>query len=276
MSKLFKAKLVMALAPASPELDTRNLFDIGYKETSLSPIDEFLNRLSIVNRLAPKPAEFDTIQAQLVLLGVIAAVESYLRTILRKIISVDRVANECVHRCEVSYGAAIHLSKELLPEAVLEKFSFVSKRSIIDALRDLIGIKGEPPVELVTAIDAYVRVCQLRHCAVHRFGKLGANNAIALGLSDHGKLLEKPLQLDYASLQNAILIATNIVREINNHLYSALMSRLEWRWDYRQDKADFQRYHALFAIKTGTAKSPPPRDVYDSLKGQYREFVGGK
>jgi len=191
MAKIFRSKLTISNSPANPVLHTQHMFDPHYREPVCSPIDEFLLRLQLINKLAPQPNSFDTYQGQLVLLGVVAAVESYLRTLFRHLIDYDTDCHAKVQRENVSYGAAVHLRKELLPEAILERVSFISKPNITDALKDLLAVKGVLPPELEVAIDDYVRVCHLRHCAVHRFGKLGISNAISLGIADHKSLLEK-------------------------------------------------------------------------------------
>ena len=223
MTTNFRSKLTVCTAQANPVFNTELLFDKDYKQSLDSPIDEFLKRLLALNKLAPKPAEFDAIQGQLVFLGVIAAVESYLRTLFRKIISIDESSQTHVHEKDVSFGAALHLSKELLPEAILERISFISEKSITSAMRDLLAVKGNFPSNVNTAIIDYARVCELRHCAVHRFGKLGTGNAIALGLEKHKSLLEKPLNLNYVSLQNVIAISTCLVKTINNFLFNEML-----------------------------------------------------
>ena len=204
------------------------------------------------------------------LLGVIAAVESYLRTIFRKLILVDQVCQESVHKRDVSFGAAIHLSKEMLPEAILEKTSFISSDNINNAMRDLLAIKGNLPPELSQATADYVRICHLRHCAVHRFGKLGVNNAIYLGLAKHRNLLEKPLLLNYIALQNAIAIATNFVKTINNFLFNEMLSRVprnKWTGRYRSDRKLFSIYFELFSDTVSAAGASP------DIKQLYKQFI---
>lgn len=272
MSRVFRAKVTMASAATSPALDTSLVFDRAYREAKESAIDEYLRRLQAVNQLAPTPQQYNWIQAQLVLLGVIAAVESYLRSILRRVIAIDPISQDCVHRRDVAYGAALHLSKDLLPEAILERISFISRESIVDSLRDLIGMKGEVPADLQVAINDYARVCQLRHCAVHRFGKLGANNAIALGLDDHSNLLEKPLAIDYASLQAAIAIATCFVKTINNAIFNTIVSRISWTWSYTVDRPRFISYYYLFADTISSVRTPPPLANYKLLASQWQKF----
>jgi hypothetical protein len=252
------------------------MFDPHYREPAGSPIDEFLIRLQTINKLAPQPSNFDTYQGQLVLLGVVAAVESYLRTLFRHLIDFDAVCQAKVQRENVSYGAAVHLPKELLPEAILERVSFISRTNIAEALRDLLAVKGALPPELDVAIEDYVRVCQLRHCAVHRFGKLGVGNAISLGIAEHKTLLEKPLKFDYAALQNTIAISTGLVKTINNFLFNEMLSRIpenKWTGQYAKDKKLFMDYYKLFSDKVSTNRSAQPKMLYLQFQKERKQFI---
>ena len=273
MATNFRSKLTVCTAQANPVFNTELLFDKNYKQSLDSPIDEFLNRLLALNKLAPKPAEFDAIQGQLVFLGIIAAVESFLRTLFRKIISMDASSQTKVYKQDVSFGAALHLSKELLPEAILERISFISKDSIESAMKDLLAVKGSLPSDLNAAISDYARVCQLRHCAVHRFGKLGAGNAISLGLENHKRLLEKPLNLDYVALQNVIAISTCLVKTINNFLFNEILSRVPasmWMGTYSKDRLVFMRHSALFCDKVSSHKTAQANLLYQLLMKQHK------
>jgi hypothetical protein len=272
MTTPFRAKMSICTAQAIPALDTRPLFDSKYVEPRHSPIDEYLQRAQSIIKLCPAPSNFDALQAQLVLLGIVAAVESYLRAVIRRTITLDPESRGLVHRRDVSFGAALHLSKDLLPEAILERVSFISRDAILDSLKDFVGIKGHVPPEIENAVAAFGRVCQLRHCAVHRFGKLGTSNAIALGLADHSSLLEKPLLLDYSSLQDAILISQTLVKTINNFLFCSLISRAKWTWDYAADREVFVQYYRLFAQKLVNPKSGPPKDYYTLLERQFHLY----
>ena len=266
-----RTSVTLCLSPPNPALRTEALFDEMYVEHRGSPISEFHTRLYSINRLSPQPANFDELQAQLVLLGVIAAVESYIRALYRKLLIVDEQAASASEARELSFGAAMHLSRELMPEGILEKISFISEATIWDSTKQLLGIRGEAPADLKSAMQDYTTVCQLRHCAVHRFGKLGASNAIKLGLSTHKHLLEKPLKLSYSDLQNAIAISTCFVRTLNNFLFNELLSRLptsSWQGTYARDRTRFSRYYKLFADKTSVSPTASPSAVYAEFRAQ--------
>jgi hypothetical protein len=274
----FRCKLVVCISPANPVLQTHTLFDATYRESPDSPVDEYLKRLASLNQLAPQPLNFNPFQGQLVLLGVIAAVESFIRTLFRRIISLDEISQNKVNDRDVSFGAALHLSKELLPEAILERLSFISEKAIVDALKDILAVKGAMPADLDKAIEDYVRVCQLRHCAVHRFGKLGVSNAINLGLANHKDLLEKPLKLEYASLQDTIAISTCLVKTLNNFLFNEMLSRVQasqWTGSYAQDRELFLRYFNLFRDKVSAVKTESSHLVYRKMMKQRTLWSGG-
>lgn len=278
MSTPFKSRLEITPSSSNPKLSTHLLFDLTHMESAQSPIDQFLERLHSINKLSPHPVQFDALQGQLVLLGVIAAVESFLRTLFRKILSVDAQSMECAYKKDISYAAAVHLNKDMLPEAILERISFISQHSIVESIRDILGIKGPVPASVEAAIKDYVRVCHLRHCTVHRFGRLGASNAMALGINEHKELLEKPLVLDYAALQTAILICTTLVKSINNHLFNELISRIpqaEWIESYPLDKKKFGVYYNLFADNVSSrGSSPRQKFVYDLFLNQRNTYFG--
>lgn len=279
MANPFKSKIDITPSPSNPALTTHLLFDTSHTEPTHSPIDQFLERLHSINRLSPHPTNFDALQGQLVLLGVIAAVESYLRTLFRKIVSIDSLSKEHAYKRDISYAAAVHLNKEMLPEAILERISFISQHSIVDTIKDILGLKGAIPPAVESAIKDYVRVCHLRHCTVHRFGRLGASNAMALGIEQHKELLEKPLTLDYTALQSAILICTTMVKSLNNHLFNELISRIpesEWIENYASDKKKFNQYYNLFSDSISSQNlSPKSKIIYDLFIKQRKSYLTG-
>lgn len=269
--KAFRPSITVSLSGVTPGLVTHQLFDANHREPAGSPLDEFHRRLNELNVLVPPPGSFQSTHGQLFLLGTISAVESYVRTLLRRLILLDVVSQTLVQDQHVSYGAALHLPKDLMPEAILERVSFTSQRRIVDALRLLLGVKGELPSDLEESVAAYANICQLRNCAVHRFGKLGSNNAIALGIEDHKHLMEKPLRLDYVALQSAIAIAAGFARTLNNFLFNEMLARVppnQWSGDYRRDAPLFKRYYAVFSDRTSSRRSPQPFLAYRDFKKQ--------
>src|SRR5690606_7435082 len=130
--------------------------------------------------LLVSPTDFNDLNANLVVLGCISVFESYMREVIRRTILIDDITKRNCEAMPLSYGAAISHRASLLPEAILEDVSFAGKKNVIESLKNFIAIKGTLPNSLLLALDEFSKVCELRHCLVHRFGKLGAKNAIKL------------------------------------------------------------------------------------------------
>jgi len=255
------------------QLKTQGLFDTDFKESNISPIDTFFEKTTELNKLITDPDDFPVQLTNLILLGYVSAVESYFREIIRKLILIDPFSKEKCEKHSLTYGAAIIYNSEMLPEAMLENCSFAGSDNIIKSLQNFLGItKGDYSSDVIEAMSQFSNVCQLRHCCVHRFGRLGSNNAIALGLEDHKEYLEKPVKIDFNTLQEIFLVCNNMVKEINSFLFGKILVRnaIEglhgWTWDLRKDKAEFKKIYDLFVSKTN-----PPEPI-PSLQNAYREF----
>jgi len=190
----------------TPRLDTQIIFDKNYSPSKMSAINRFFEVTAHLNSLAHD--KMSELLPNLLVLGYVSAVESYLREVVRNLVIEDFPSRKKCEDKQIPYGAAISYSVEMLPEALLETCSFTSKNNIKETLRNYLGItfqKSEAP-ELDQILEDFSRVCQIRHCIVHRYGHLGSLNAINLGLNSHGDLLGKPLRLEFSTLQNIFLV----------------------------------------------------------------------
>ncbi|WP_426181845.1 hypothetical protein [Rhizorhabdus sp. FW153] len=175
------------------------------------------------------------------------------------------------------YGAAYHHAKDRLPEALLEGYSFSSAKNIADALDEVLGIqlKGS---EVQAVMGDFSRICELRHCCVHRGGRLGSRNAIKLGLDAHGQLLERPFRPSVDDLQDIADTLRTFVKTFNNFLFATVLERTvrhggatvpevpwTWRWDWAQDKRHFAPYYRIFASQADVPPSPSLRRAYTSF-----------
>lgn len=272
---------ITSIQSSVSSFDTASLFDQTYVETILSPIDQFIENANAVNLLYLSMPSVPHALGRLALLGYMSAVESYLRAVLRGIVNLDEYAARLVEPMSIPYGAALHLKQGMLAEALLEEFSFAGSEAVKDAIKVFAGVKGHRSAEVDKALGEYQKICEMRHCCVHRFGKLGAKNAIRLGLSSHGKMLEKPLVLSQQALENIALTLRSFVKVVNNHLFRSIMERTvtnknesgaeklyrqDWTWIYKADRPRFIRYYKLFATVKDSNVSPPAPDLYVSLK----------
>lgn len=265
------------------KLDTSALFDTEHDDADISPIDQFIENCQPLNLLWAReqknqeklPPEIGV----LLILGYVSAVESYMRALIRRLIVCDSFSQKCCETYPVSFGAVSHHEVDALPDALLEETIFSSKDGIIKALAKFVNFPIKPSNPLINLLDQYENVCQLRHCCVHRFGKLGTKNAIALGgLKTHKACLEKPIRLTQKEMSSIAQLVYVLVKSINKEVFRAVMVRsvrgtldgdttlcIGWTWDFKQDSEEFDRYYAVFAAK----KSPDAAVLYERFRKTY-------
>lgn len=270
-------------------LDAASLFQETASHPRISPIDRYLensNKLTKIYTNSPFKEAITPELGAVLLLGYVSAVESYMRGIIRGLIHIDEHAKNLAASKQLSYFAALHHEKDLLPEALLESVSFSGAWNVSNTLKEFCGITGmgggSYTKELKPAFDKYSDICQLRHCCVHRFGLLGAGNAHKLRVVDRN-LFEKPLVLTVDALEDISTILEKFVLSLNSYIYRDVLERSftrskaiaideadrqykdEWARDYTQDESRFFKYYSLFAV---TSVSPSSISVTDS----YAEF----
>ncbi len=235
---------------------TSSLFDCNHTEPSCSAIDRFIHKTLDLNILQGRlgGSSIDPTSCNLLLLGYVSAVESYFRELIRRLVLIDDLSRKNSLRLNVTYGAATTYAGDHLPEALLDGRSLANPFNIRCVIKDVLGLKGGKLSNAAeTSLTNFGTVCQMRHCIVHRYGRLGADNAIKLDLDAHAPSLEKPLNLDFNSLQAVINSCQAVVRDMNNFLFRRILCRtveensVQWTWDMRRDKANFKKYYDLFA-----------------------------
>lgn len=274
-------------SPVTTLLDTSQLFNKNFRETNISPIDTFFNKSQELIRILPLPANWDFVLARLVVLGFVSAIESYFREVIRKTILFDDISKNACQYKQLSYAAACIHDKFMLPEAILEEYSFAGKKNILASLTDFLKFPNGAPADIELVLKQFDQLCQLRHCIVHRFGKLGAKNAIQLGIDSHSTLVEKPLELDYSSIQNIIQISHNTVKVINNYIFQHLLQRLllqnnkpaantTWTWDFRKDKKLFSPYYYTFNSSKFAVSGNTELKAYCEYRNFYKQITTPK
>jgi hypothetical protein len=272
---------IVAVRVPKERLDTCSLFNSAHDDSCTSPIDQFIENTLGINRLwaTHDPAEALAPEVGiLLLLGYVSAVESYMRALVRRLIYCDPFSQECCEKLQLSYGAALHHKADVLPEALLEETVFSGKAEITKALEKFVGVKLNNK-SILDLLDQYEMVCQLRHCCVHRFGKLGAKNAIALGLKSHKEFLEKPVLLKKSSIESIADLLFVLVKSINNEVFRLVMERsaksklqgsdhlgIGWTWHKTKDKRLYQSYYLVFASQRDAQTSPSSNELYDRFR----------
>lgn len=270
-------------------LDTSKWFDASHEYKDQSPIDEFRDNLYEINRLylqAGERGDYSRVLGSLAYLGLVSAFESYIRALLRKLILIDEVCRSNAEKRLVTYAAATHHEADLLPEALLEDISFASTKSIASELRTLcsvsqMGKDGQVPPQLRSMFSTFESICQVRHCGTHRFGKLGSNQALKLGMETHKPVLEKPLNLSVADLQGIAQALESLACGLNSYCFADIVKRTHqwspagnfeipkyksvWQLDYDADEARFRSYYKIFASMRKPNISPDTKSVYKAF-----------
>ncbi|MDB5700689.1 MAG: Uncharacterized protein JWL66_888 [Sphingomonadales bacterium] len=267
---------------ALPEFSTHSMFDPTALQPSASPIDAFIadtNELNLLYLRYADPAlgNMPRSLSSIVLLGYMSAVESFLRAVVRRMVLIDDVAAKKAEPLTLQFGAALHHARELMPEALLEGHSFAGRTGVEEVFKTVLGITGLSG-EVKRALDRYSRICEIRHCCVHRFGRLGSRNAIKLGLGDHSTLLEHPFMPTVDDLQLIADVLRTFVKTLNNFLFATALDRtvlkggftapstsFVWEWAWRTDKRRFNAYYQIFASKADSPPSANAREAYDSF-----------
>ncbi len=283
--------LIDAITPSEgwkKNFDTTKWFDPAHEHSDDSPIDEFIrNQREIVKLLTSGETVYNATLGSLIYLGLVSAAESYVRSLLRRLILVDEVCMRLAESREIPYSAALHHSKNLMPEAIFEGTSFASARNVATELRALCAISGMSPDHFPVALDdilqAYDDICQIRHCGVHRFGKLGSRQAMKLGIQTHKFLLEKPLNLKVDDLLAVAETLLALVTGINNYCFADVIKRsythsnaggaakdkieylCSWKLKYKQDRSRFHSYYNVFRCTQNPHLSQPLKETYDEF-----------
>ncbi|BDA62206.1 hypothetical protein [Shewanella xiamenensis] len=275
-------------ARSTTTIRTHNVFDVSYQESSKSPIDIYKNNILTYKKLLgcfvfePESGNYVSLAASgseewnklsnLLILGFISSVESYMRCLLRRILLIDDDSKFKSYNQKVTYGAAVHHQAVMLPEAIMEDYSFHSASNIKETIKNITGINlnNNKIPELISAFNDYDFVGQLRHCVVHRSGLFGSNNALSLGLDEYGEYLEKPIKLNLIVVQEAAKACDTLVTELNDVLFRELLVRTinnyPWKGDLRSDGRYFDHYFKLFSPEENLSLR---YDCYDKFRTVY-------
>lgn len=240
--------------------------------TEASPIERFILQRELLTRILGRADDSEEwrVKANLAIIGIVSGVESYFRAIIRRVLISDEDSRAHSYRNKVSYGAVLFHLSHLLPEALLEDSTFISKETIVKNVKNFLGLPINPQQipALDAALDEFEKVCHLRHCIAHRSGLLGSKNAIELGLEKFSSYLEKPISPTLDSVNNVFNICQNLVLEFNDQIFDCIITRSiskgVWTGDLRRDKKLFSVLYSTF--------SPTPHNT-NELKKSYKGFT---
>ena len=248
---------------SSVSLDTTLLFSNNSIEVKKNPIETYklmiehylktANHLYIndILPLETQPINLfrKEISLNLIILGVVSAVETYCRSIITKILLLDNHLKQKAWESKVCYAAAITHKKNLLPEALLEEATFISYENISKTISANLPFSlSTSNINLKDLGKEFDKICHLRNCIVHRSSKLGSKNAIKLGFDLHKEALEKPIVIDYTMLQDMTTICDNFVYALNNELFHQVLHNIKNRnISTPLSKIEFKKYFNTFS-----------------------------
>ena len=276
---------IVAVREVKHVLDTRLLFDADHDDSLISPIDQFIENTLRLNKMWVSKDANTVLESELgilLLLGYVSAVESYMRAMIRRLVAIDPFSQKHCENLQLSFAAAVHHKAPMLPEALLEESVFSGKKGITGGLLKFLDVDAKSSKALNRLLEQYDLVCELRHCCVHRFGKLGAKNAVVLGMASHKEFLEKPLSIKAGAMGTIADLLFIVVKSINNEVFSAVMKRtatsliagqkgIGWTWNKAKDRRLFGQYYTIFYTKRDAQASPPQAELYERFRGVFHK-----
>lgn len=260
------------------------LFFQPTKSHGLSPLDDFIGNVDQLNKLASSHSAFPNDFSPLLLLGYMSAVESYARRLVVSVIQLDEVARRKSASKNLLYGATLCAAgAEEYADALLEGVSFAGRKGIQDTFKEFLGLNVGGSLD--DRLRDYQEICELRHCCVHRFGRLGAKNAVALGIDAHAKQLGHEFRTDLTGFEDIASRLRNFVKGLNNTAWEELMHRtalnkgdngsklypVDWSWNWRSDQKRFTSYWRIFATTKDSIPSSRPFQMYETFRNHHRK-----
>ncbi len=275
---------ITLLSQQQTVLDAGSLFVQRVPKASLSAVDDFIENTNKLNLLVSRQENLERHFSSLILLGYVSAVESYIRKLVVGVLGVDEVAQRKAADLPIPYGASLCSTDPVdFAEALLETSSLASHKQVVDALKNYLGV-SQAGARLEKQLSEYDSICHARHCCVHRFGRLGVRNAIALGLDAHGKKVGGPFAMSTEQFDDVAQRLRTFVKAVNNVVWEELLKRTatnkddrgnrlyqkDWMWNWNSDKKRFTAYWKVFASEKDSVPSRAAFDIYQVFRDHYR------
>ncbi|WP_125690820.1 hypothetical protein [Amycolatopsis sp. WAC 04169] len=185
-------------------------------------------------------------------MGLVAGVESYIRSILLGITITCPLSRELVADQMIAVGSIDYYGVKHVNLALFEGASFAGDTEIIKKTKQLTGVTWAPLSSVDVALKAFDRICHMRHAAIHAQGALNRGNARALGVSaSNGQKLNIVIEL--AELHHVARVCIDFVRAYNLEIYRGIVQKwlsakvLSGVW--KNDKAFYKSLFDLFYSK---------------------------
>lgn len=195
-----------------------------------SPIDIFYsNTMDIIRVANPTFLEEHSTMGPLLLVGLVSATENFFRDILSKIILLCPIAKSCASDQVINLGSVVWHNGQNVGRGAFEHISFANSDAIAKAFRSFIKYEINSKAHLKTVLEAFDKVCELRHGIVHSNSIIAGKNALKLGLQPTGQAMK--ISIGYNELQECASVCTTVVTTFNAECFTELVRRwaVEWR-----------------------------------------------
>lgn len=234
-----------------------------------SPIDAFLDAAAHTLQLGqPADLQNSPTLGRLLVLGLVTAVEGYVRDLLFGVISICPLSRREVEDQVVAFGALEHYGASELARGIFEGSSFASESEIKKRTKQICSITWSDTDSVGVALANFEKVCHMRHAAVHAEGILNRGNARALGVETLGKQFH--IVIDLPHLHRVAQVCINFVRAYNLRVYEGMIHRwlgrqlLTGAWS--DDKSYFEPLYRLFRCDSDGLSSKNAYIAYCSLQ----------
>jgi hypothetical protein len=191
----------------------------------LSPIADYFDATSrLKSKILSAGTSGDAELLGLMIIGVISSAEFYFRSVLGRIIQICPLCARHAEATHVPVGAFRFYegSDYCFALGAMEHESLADAEKVATYIRKLTGFKSSDDSSVVTALQGYESLCELRHCLAHARGFVGLKGSRALGLEQ--RTLSKVLVSRDGAFE-LIKLSHNAVRSVNRFLFDSLLNR---------------------------------------------------
>lgn len=238
----------------------------GAARLGKSPVDEFyLARKELLRSANPTLLNENPVIGPLLLVGFVAATESYFRDLFSGIVSLCPIAQTSAARERVSLGTVLWHRGHLLERGAFELISFTSAENVKDTARKFAAFSVKPNSAVDVALAEYEKICELRHGIVHSGGVIAGKNALKLEL--RYATPSSTIAVGFGELQECAAVCSSLVAATNREFFVEIVRRwaVEWRrlagWRSENVVERFEQIWRLFhSLEDATAGRVPVLD----------------
>jgi len=198
-----------------------------------SPVDQYLNSQREILLLGSKEMlEAHNVLGRLLIVGLVSAVEAYVRAILSACLELCPVCRKHASKQNIPLGGVLWHGVSGFSRSAFEHNSFASRDELTSAFKKYLNL-DLPDKRFGTVLSEFEQICQLRHGIVHGDGLLPGRNAVLLDIEK----FEDPMRIvaRFQELQDVAAVLNMTVLSLNRFLFPILCQRWAEDWRNRVD-----------------------------------------